>query len=238
MSAFLFILKSCWREADKVSRALQISIVTIPNLLGLLGYTRGIIPLWGWAILALLSIAFAILIGIAIRAKALDDANNPQFSLKIGNGPEFRKKGHVTKGNNRLPAVFIKGIVETIGNRSIYDCSVFATRFERWNGAEFEPVPPPERVRLKWAHEDEHRINITPTAPAHFGIVSARANKQRIYISTQQASAITPASFEQPGKYRISLSVTGRDAPDLTARVIVDWNGDWEGLKILQEAQT
>ena len=176
-----FIWNACWNERSNLARTIQLLVIAIPNLLAAFGYSRGVIPPFAWAGLTAILIMGVITYSIVKRAKALEDAASSRLVIKLGNGTEFRKKGRMHRGSSVWPALFIKGKIEVVGNASVHDCIVFVTKFERLDGTDFVQIPPPERLRLKWAYEDEnvHSVLVTPNAPAHFGLVSAREGKTR-----------------------------------------------------------
>jgi hypothetical protein len=194
-------------------------------------YAWAFAPLSLWALFAYIKRRTRHIALINSRNQALAPT---ELAIETGNDERFRKKAF---GPETTPKhyLLIKGIAKVIGGKTIYDCEIFATKFEKLVGADFVKIAPHERIRLKWAFEEKSQINIIPNAPAHFGLVSARQFKPRFLISTHQAGSIPADAFEQPGKYRISLVLSGKGTPDANASVVINWDGNWEKLSVSKD---
>jgi hypothetical protein len=81
MSVYRFIVDCCWREAGKMTRAAQVGVFGLANLLAFIGWQKSIIPLWGWAALFAGSTIVALLVGIVVRAYKLESDSQPKVEI-------------------------------------------------------------------------------------------------------------------------------------------------------------
>ena len=86
MSFYGFLWNACWREADKVTRAVQTVAVTVPFLIalvvGLFGgeWSKEFWPAWAWASITSGAVIFALVVGITRRAYALEKNQEPRLT--------------------------------------------------------------------------------------------------------------------------------------------------------------
>src|SRR5687768_9762766 len=112
MSFLKFLWNACWREADKVTRSVQIVAVTLPFLatvvIGILGgkWSRELWPAWVWGALTLTAILLSIIYGIFRRAYNLEKALVPRITVSDPIEAVFPK---VSKGKaKRSYSIFIR----------------------------------------------------------------------------------------------------------------------------------
>jgi hypothetical protein len=156
---------------------------------------------------------------------------NQKLGMVFGNTDEFRKIGQVFRPTGlKHPATLIKGLAHVKqGIDRVEGCKVFVTKVEKKDGDIWRQIPPFERVPLEWAHESHNdETNIPQSAPAHFGIVKALQDKGRFLLSTP----VGQHQFIDAGEYKLTLSLSGRDVPDETAKVQILWGGDWQSLTV------
>jgi len=162
---------------------------------------------------------------------------SPRFKLK------FKKndKGFITDTRvGRSDAHYVRVRVRIKRYGIAKQCRAYLVNVEKWNASteKFEPTIYCDSLQLAWSAQEDptepgtayRALDIPKGVPQFIDIVSTMRGATTYRVMTKFYLNRYIALFEEHGKFRYTVLVSGDNAKPKSIKIIFEWKGDWDNL--------
>jgi uncharacterized integral membrane protein len=199
-------------------------------------------PAW-WIALAIFLVSLVVLLVImpyrlyAEQRATIDSLNERLIpKISIASPPNGIK---LYPANDGSLWKYVQFIVTSTTDAPLIDCEAWLQGVERLNpdGSEFPLVE--DAIHCGWGDRDPslHLLTIPPKISSTANLFAVNDKQERfLQVQTNPVKILLPTEIQIPGKYRVSVAVTAKDATTSEASFILHWGGSFDDIFMTPEA--
>ena len=134
-------------------------------------------------------------------------------------------------------AFYIRVLAVNTGRQIAKQCRAYLINVERFNTDtnRFEQTIYSDSIRLAWSargtHEEAYQpLDLPPNVKQYVDVVSTRRIEVNYKIEIYPDLLRYQDLFEEHGKFRFTIQVSGDNVKPATTNIIFEWNGNWENF--------
>ena len=134
-------------------------------------------------------------------------------------------------------AFYIRLLAENSGRQIAKQCRAYLINVERFNAEtnKFEQTIYSDSIRLAWSargtrEEAYQPLDLPPNVKQYVDVVSTRKIDRNYKIEIHPGLLRYQELFEEHGKFRFTIQVSGDNVKPVTSKLIFEWAGDWENF--------